>query len=124
MRRKASRRQYEPAIARRRACFMISQRCGQRSQPVLLRAGIGVDKSEYFTVAMRKLNRMSQVVNLLSTMLRFTGNHNLHCGANLALKRSAGFVDDCERLVVSSISYKDDFETRIVLAKDRRDIFA
>jgi hypothetical protein len=50
--------------------------------------------------------------------------YNLHRRSNFAFERSARCFDDCQRRIVQAVSYKDYFETRVILAKDRGKVLA
>ena len=70
------------------------------------------------------IDRTNQVVDLLTLVDCRAGDYKLHYWPNHAGERTTSRLNHRQRRIVGAIRDKNDFESRIILSKDRVDILA
>src|SRR5437870_314163 len=62
-------------------------------------------------------------MNFLSAIHRWPSNHDANGSTNVLIHHRAYFFDDSKRRVVGRIGHNNNFECRVVLKKDRAEVF-
>src|SRR5437764_15457003 len=73
---------------------------------------------------MRMIDGKNQIVNFLTLVDCRAGDYKLHYWPNRPGERTTSRLNHRQRRIVSAIHDKNDFESRIILSKDRVDVLA
>src|SRR5882672_9346348 len=113
----------EPAIARCRTQFTILQRSNQIMQPIRAGPRVGIDEYKDFALRIGCGDGGAKVVDFLPAVSRRSGNHKARCWSGLTLKRSPRLFDNRQGRIARMVADENGFKPRIVLRKDRANVF-